>query len=62
MFDSTPLSIEEKVDQCRALALAIIEVTDLPVKELLSFIQAEKLDDLYKSINSAVIVEKDDKF
>lgn len=62
MFDNTPLSIEEKVDQCRALALAIIEVTDLPVKELLSFIQAEKLDDLYKSINSAVIVEKDDKF
>lgn len=62
MFDSTPLTIEEQVDHCRALAIATIEVTDPAVKELLSFMQAEKLDKLYSSIKDAVFVERDEKF
>lgn len=53
MFDNTPLTLEEKIDHCRALACAIIQIQDPAVKELLSFIQAEKLDSLYQSIDDA---------
>lgn len=51
MFDNTPLTLEERIDHCRALACAIIEVQDPAVKELLSFIQAEKLHNLYQSLD-----------
>ncbi len=58
MFDTTPLTIEEIVDQCRALSLAMIEVSDLKAKEILSFIQAERLELLYYSLREVVIVER----
>lgn len=58
MFDTTPLTIEEIVDQCRALSLAMIEVSDPATKELLTFIQAERLELLYYSLREVVIVER----
>ncbi|MCW2480248.1 hypothetical protein [Candidatus Symbiopectobacterium sp. NZEC135] len=46
MFDSTPLTVEEHVDHCRALAYAIIELDDPQAKELLNFILWERLNQL----------------
>lgn len=60
MFDTTPLTIEEIVDQCRALSLAMIEVSDLATKELLTFIQAERLELLCYSLKEVVIVERNE--
>jgi hypothetical protein len=44
MFDETPLTIEEVVDHCRALAFSIIEIQHPVVKEILMFILCERLD------------------
>ncbi len=44
MLDSPPLTLEEIVDHCHALVLAMLEMTDLTAKELLLFILSERLD------------------
>ncbi len=50
MFDATPLTLEEVTDQCRALAHAVIELEDVTVKEILSFMLAERLEHLHISL------------
>lgn len=49
MFDNTPLELEEIIDQCRALAYAVIELDEPKAKEILSFILWERLNTLYLS-------------
>ncbi|MEE3662148.1 hypothetical protein V2I52_09405 [Brenneria sp. g21c3] len=44
MYDPTPLTLEELVDHCRALAYAIIELDNPLAKELLIFILWERLN------------------
>ncbi len=46
MFDSTPLTPEEIVDQCRALTHALIELENLAAKDILTFVLAERLEHL----------------
>ena len=58
MFDISLLSIQETVDQCRALILAIIEITNPANKELLLVILAEKLTLIHRSLEAAMIVER----
>ncbi|MFJ5319742.1 hypothetical protein [Pectobacterium versatile] len=48
MFDNTPLEPEEALDQCRALAYAIIELDNPESKEILTFVLAERLDSLHR--------------
>ncbi|MGM3175241.1 hypothetical protein [Dickeya lacustris] len=48
MFDDTPLELDEVLDQCRALAYALIELDQLEVREILIFILAERLNLLYR--------------
>ena len=47
MFDNTPLTQEELLDQCRALAYAIIELQESQAKEILMFILTERLHALH---------------
>lgn len=49
MFDNTPLELEEIIDQCRALAYAIVELEQPEAKEILMFILAERLDALNRA-------------
>ncbi|ADM99725.1 Putative prophage protein [Dickeya dadantii 3937] len=49
MFDNTPLELEEIIDQCRALAYAIVELEQPEAKEILMFILWERLDCLYRT-------------
>ncbi|WP_455550593.1 hypothetical protein [Brenneria goodwinii] len=49
MFDNTPLELEELIDQCRALAYAIVELREPQAKEILMFILAERLDALHRA-------------
>ncbi|QLK60970.1 hypothetical protein GE278_09465 [Enterobacteriaceae bacterium Kacie_13] len=44
LFDKTPLEIDELTDQCRALSIAITEITNPVAKEILNFILWERLD------------------
>ncbi|WP_437214907.1 hypothetical protein [Pectobacterium sp. LFLA-215] len=48
MFDNTPLETEEALDQCRALAYAIVELDNPESKEILTFVLAERLDNLHR--------------
>ncbi|MEQ9846336.1 hypothetical protein [Pectobacterium brasiliense] len=48
MFDNTPLEPEEALDQCRALAYAIVELDNPESKEILTFVLAERLDNLHR--------------
>lgn len=47
MFDNTPLDQEELIDQCRALAYAVLAIELPQVKEILMFILAERLHVLH---------------
>ncbi|CAG75653.1 putative phage-related protein [Pectobacterium atrosepticum SCRI1043] len=49
MFDNTPLEQEELIDQCRALAYAIVELREPQAKEILMFILAERLNALHRA-------------
>lgn len=63
MFDNTPLELEEVIDQCRALAYAIVELSNPEAKEILMFILWERLDRLHRTAtepdNEAVEVAHD---
>lgn len=52
MFDITPLTVEELTDQCRALAHAVIELENPEVKEILSFMLAERPEHLHVSLDA----------
>ncbi|ATA18284.1 MAG: hypothetical protein ACRC0C_06740 [Gibbsiella quercinecans] len=48
MFDNTPLELEEIIDQCRALAYALIELKHPQAKEILMFVLSERLECLHR--------------
>ena len=54
MYDPTPLTLQEFIDQCRALAYAIIELSNPLAKELLTFILWERLNQLDQSLEAEV--------
>ncbi|MGK4329544.1 hypothetical protein ABVK36_12025 [Lonsdalea quercina] len=54
MYDPTPLTLEELVDHCRALAYAIIELGNPLAKELLIFILWERLNQLNDALQAEV--------
>ncbi|MFU2314803.1 hypothetical protein [Rahnella sp. PCH160] len=43
LYDNTQLELEEIVDQCRALAYAIVTLDNAQAKDLLGFILCERL-------------------
>lgn len=49
MFDDTPRVLEEIIDQCRALAYAIVELRNAEAKEILMFVLWERLDCLHRT-------------
>lgn len=54
LIDKTPLTSEELVEQCLALAYSLQVTEHAPVKESLSFILLEKLDILQSQISTEV--------
>ncbi|MFE8114987.1 hypothetical protein [Brenneria goodwinii] len=59
MFDTTPLSLDEITDQCRALTHAVIELDNPVAKEVLTFVLAERLELLAATLESPVAPESD---
>jgi len=55
MYDHAPLTIEEVVDHCRALAFCLIEIHHPVVKEILTFILAERLDLLNATLDMEIL-------
>ncbi|GLY61094.1 hypothetical protein Pcaca05_19510 [Pectobacterium carotovorum subsp. carotovorum] len=54
MFDNTPLDLEEIIDQCRALAYALVELDQSQAKELLTFVLSERLDCLHRTFHQPI--------
>ncbi|MBA5200041.1 ash family protein [Pectobacterium aroidearum] len=54
MFDNTPLDLEEIIDQCRALAYALVELDQSQAKEVLTFVLSERLDCLHRTFHQPV--------
>lgn len=52
MYDTTPLSSEEVLDHCRALAFAIVELDQSLVKELLMYVLQERLNLLNETLQA----------
>ncbi|WP_415860456.1 ash family protein [Pantoea cypripedii] len=52
MYDTTPLSAEEVLDHCRALAFAIVELDQSLVKELLMYVLQERLNLLNETLQA----------
>ncbi|ACT14290.1 MULTISPECIES: hypothetical protein [Pectobacterium] len=59
MFDSTPLTLDEIADQCRALTHAVIELDNPVAKEVLTFVLAERLELLAVTLQSQEVPETD---
>ncbi|XYQ57106.1 hypothetical protein ACS91J_05020 [Pectobacterium carotovorum] len=59
MFDSTPLTLDEITDQCRALTHAVIELDNPVAKEVLTFVLAERLELLAVTLQSPEVPEID---
>ncbi|WP_225088080.1 hypothetical protein U1R68_19165 [Pectobacterium colocasium] len=59
MFDSTPLTLDEIADQCRALTHAVIELDNPMAKEVLTFVLAERLELLAMTLQSPEAPETD---
>ncbi|MFJ5457607.1 hypothetical protein [Pectobacterium sp. CHL-2024] len=59
MFDSTPLTLDEIADQCRALTHAVIELDNPVAKEVLTFVLAERLELLAVTLQSPEAPEID---
>lgn len=53
MFDTTHLTLEERVDHCRALTHAVIELDNVMAKEVLLFLLAEKLEGLSAALEAS---------
>ncbi|WP_170116087.1 hypothetical protein [Brenneria roseae] len=56
MFDVAPLTLEEMIDQCRALAYAVIELDNPQAKEILVFMLAERLESLAAALHFPDVV------
>ncbi|MCU1794168.1 hypothetical protein [Pectobacterium polaris] len=54
MFDNTPLDLEEIIDQCRALAYALVELDQSQAKEVLTFVLSERLDCLHRTFHQPI--------
>ncbi len=54
MYDNPPLMIDEVVDHRRALAFCLIEIHHPGVKEILTFILAERLDLLNATLDMEI--------
>ncbi|MEA9390733.1 hypothetical protein SJI19_09295 [Acerihabitans sp. TG2] len=54
LYDNIPLTIEEVVDHCRALAFCLIEIHHLVVKAILTFFLAERLDLLNATLDMEI--------
>jgi len=52
MYDSTPLSAEEVLDHCRALAFAIVELDNALARELLNYVLWERLNLLNETMKA----------
>ncbi|TAI83854.1 hypothetical protein [Pectobacterium versatile] len=61
MFDSTPLTLDEIADQCRALTHAVIELNNPVAKEVLTFVLAERLELLAVTLQSPEAPETDNE-
>ncbi|KFF70882.1 hypothetical protein [Pectobacterium brasiliense] len=61
MFDSTPLTLDEIADQCRALTHAVIELDNPVAKEVLTFVLAERLELLAVTLQSPEAPETDNR-
>lgn len=59
MFDSTPLTLDEIADQCRALTHAVIELDNPVAKEVLTFVLAERLELLAVTLQNPEAPETD---
>ncbi|EHZ6873929.1 MULTISPECIES: hypothetical protein [Providencia] len=60
MYDNSPLTLEEIIDQCRALIYAIVTLESQEVRELLNFVLWQQLDLLhqtYSQENSTLTTE-----
>jgi len=57
MVEHHPLTLEEVVDHCRALAYAIIEIPHPVVKELLMYILSERLELLNHTLDMEILVD-----
>lgn len=55
MYDPTPLTLEELIDQSQALVYAIIKLDNLLAKELLTFILWERLNQLDNMLETEVL-------
>ncbi|MCW2475841.1 hypothetical protein [Candidatus Symbiopectobacterium sp. NZEC151] len=51
MFDNAPLELEDLIDQCRALAYALVELDHPEAKDILTIILSERLDFLYRAFH-----------
>ncbi|QZN94483.1 hypothetical protein [Symbiopectobacterium purcellii] len=51
MFDNAPLELEDLIDQCRALAYALVELDHPEAKDILTFVLSEHLDFLYRTFH-----------
>ncbi|MEQ9844046.1 hypothetical protein [Pectobacterium brasiliense] len=60
MFDSTPLELEEIIDQCRALAYAVIELDEPKAKEIFIFVLWERLDLLFRTFHTIEMIPVDE--
>lgn len=49
MYDNSPLTREEIIDQCRALIYAIVTLESQEAKELLNFVLWQQLDLLHQT-------------
>ncbi|MFP9443047.1 hypothetical protein [Pectobacterium brasiliense] len=60
MFDSTPLELEEIIDQCRALIYAVVELDEPKAKEILIFVLWERLDLLFRTFHTPEVIPVDE--
>lgn len=56
MFDNTPLDVDEIIDQCRALAYALVELESSQATDILAFILSERLDCLHHTFHHPLAV------
>lgn len=53
LFNDLNPDLDEQLDQCYALAYALIEISHDQVREILAFLLAEKLRDFYHAYHEA---------
>ncbi|WGL26295.1 hypothetical protein OWC53_12960 [Pectobacterium brasiliense] len=56
MFDNITLELEEIIEQCRALAYAVIELDEPKAKEILIFALWKRLDLLFRTFHTPEVI------